>query len=209
MLMVIDYGVGNVGSIRNMIRHVGREAITVKDPAELEGASGIILPGVGKFGRGMKHLSEGGWIDALNRCVIEQQVPTLGICLGMQLMTRGSEESPGVKGLGWVAADTLRFQFEAEDRLRVPHMGWNIVKPVAGSSLMDDDYEEKRFYFVHSYHVVCDQDEDVAGTTFYGRRFVSAIQRGNLFGFQPHPEKSHRFGMDVFRKFIAMSEPTC
>ncbi len=209
MLMVIDYGVGNVGSIRNMIRYLGGEAISTKDPAELEGASGIILPGVGKFGRGMKHLREGGWIDALNRCVIERQIPILGICLGMQLMTRGSEESPGVEGLGWLAADTVRFQFEAEDRLRVPHMGWNIVKPSKNSRLLDDDGEEKRFYFVHSYHVVCDQDEDVAGTTFYVRRFISAIQRGNLFGFQPHPEKSHRFGMDVFRKFIAMSDPTC
>jgi len=206
--MIVNYGIGNLGSIRNMIHYVGGKAHIASDPSDIKNATGIILPGVGSFGRGMDLLRKGGWIDALNSKTLHDKVPTLGICLGMQLMGRRSEESPEVEGLCWIEADVVRFCCGENERLRIPHMGWNIIKPEPNSDLIGDD-EEKRFYFVHSYHVVCDQESDIAGTTFYGQTFVSAIQHDNIFGLQPHPEKSHRFGMDVFRKFLNMVAETC
>ncbi len=209
MLMIIDYGIGNLGSIKNMIQHVGADAYITNEPSQLKNATGIILPGVGSFGRGMDLLHKGNWIDALNSRTLQGGVPTLGICLGMQLMARQSEESTGIEGLGWLEADVVRFQCGKEDRLRVPHMGWNTVKPRPHSALIENDGVEKRFYFVHSYHVICDYETDIAGTTSYGQTFVSSVQHGNIFGIQPHPEKSHRFGMNVFKKFLGMTAKSC
>ena len=202
MIYIIDYGMGNVGSILNMIKYVGGEATITDNPKTLKFATGIILPGVGAFGRGMKNLHEYGWIEYLNEAALSKKIPTLGICLGMQLMTRSSQESPNIKGLGWFSADTIKFNFDDSKKFKIPHMGWNTIKPTKNSVLLKKTKAELRFYFVHSYHVVCESKDDIEALTNYGIDFVSAIGRENIFGLQPHPEKSHKFGMEIFKKFI-------
>ena len=202
MIYIIDYGMGNVGSILNMIKYVGGEATITDNPKTLESATGIILPGVGAFERGMKNLQEYGWIDYLNEAALSKKIPTLGICLGMQLMTRSSQESPNIKGLGWFSADTIKFNFDDSKKFKIPHMGWNTIKPTKNSVLLKKTKAELRFYFVHSYHVVCESKDDIEALTNYGLDFVSAIGKENIFGLQPHPEKSHKFGMEIFKKFI-------
>ncbi|GMU52081.1 MAG: imidazole glycerol phosphate synthase subunit HisH [Candidatus Xenobia bacterium] len=201
MTVIVDYQMGNVGSIMNMLKKVGAEAEISGDPEALRRATRLILPGVGAFDTGMRHLSDSGLIDVLNDRVLNDKVPVLGICLGMQLLTRRSEEG-SLPGLGWIEADTIRFQLED---LRVPHMGWNTLRAVNGSPLFQGYQEEPRYYFVHSYHVVCDNPEDAAGTTEYGLQFVSAVHRGNVMGTQFHPEKSHKFGMQLLRNFVALN----
>ena len=199
---IVDYGMGNVGSIRNMLRKVGARTLVASTPEALEGAAKIILPGVGAFNQGMGKLEAGGFRGALDHLVLERGVPILGICLGMQLFTHSSEEGSR-PGLGWVDAHTERFQRERiPASLRIPHMGWNTVTLRKPSPLFDGLTEEQRFYFLHSYHVVCEDAADVLTETEYGYPFVSAFSRGNIIGAQFHPEKSHRFGMEFFRRFV-------
>lgn len=202
LVAVVDYGVGNVGSIRNMLRKVGATHTVVTSPTELEAAGKIILPGVGAFDNAMQRLNDTGFLTTLTTLVLEQYRPVLGICLGMQLLTRRSEEG-SLPGLGWVAADTVSFQTEAMDSAqRIPHMGWNTVTVKKPTPLFEVNGEEQRFYFTHSYHVVCDDVADVLTETHYGYKFVSAFSRGNIYGAQFHPEKSHRFGMAFLRHFV-------
>jgi imidazole glycerol-phosphate synthase subunit HisH len=204
MMVIIDYGMGNVGSIANMLKKIGAKAVVASDVSRIENARGLILPGVGAFDSGMRNLRDSGLIDVLTRKVTLEKVPVLGICLGMQLMTRSSEEGTSA-GLGWIDAETVRFRFGAEDKtLRIPHMGWNTVLPVSESTLFDNTGDEQRFYFVHSYHVVCDDEADVAAKTHYGYDFVSALQKENIMGVQFHPEKSHRFGMKLLMNFAGI-----
>lgn len=205
MICIIDYGMGNVGSILNMIKYIGGEAKITDDPNSLDTATGIILPGVGAFGRGMRNLVKYKWIEPLNQAVINEKIPTLGICLGMQLMTRCSEESPNIKGLGWFPADTIKFNFINQKQTKIPHMGWNTFYPVKDSKLFQTYEQEQRFYFVHSYHVICDNKKDIGAKTKYGSNFVSAIEKNNIFGLQPHPEKSHKFGMRLFSNFLNLT----
>ncbi len=201
MIVVIDYGMGNVGSVVNMLRKVGADAEATGDVNAVARASKLVLPGVGAFDAAMTRLRERELVPVLNRRVLEEGVPILGICLGMQVMTESSEEGSEA-GLGWIAGGTQRFRFDdPAQRLRVPHMGWNVVRPAQPTPLFDGMYEEPRFYFVHSYHVTCRNEEDVMLTTEYGYRFVSGISRGNIFGVQFHPEKSHKFGMHLVRRF--------
>ncbi len=201
MIKVVDYGLGNVRSIVNMFKRIGVPARSAGAPEELADAKGIVLPGVGHFDRGMALLEERGWIPALDRLVREQQVPALGICLGMQLMTRASEEGSR-KGLGWIEASTVRFRFPNLDQPPVvPHMGWNLVRARKPHPLLADPALEWRFYFVHSYHVVCDNPADVLAESSYGIDFCSAFARDNIVGVQFHPEKSHRFGMRLLKSF--------
>jgi glutamine amidotransferase len=203
MIAIVDYDMGNVGSIANMLRKLGVESVITSDPAQLEVAEKLILPGVGAFDTGMTNLDRSGLIPVLNRKV-EQGTPVLGICLGMELLTRGSQE--GVcPGLGWIDGETVRFKFENGQKLNVPHMGWNSVQPSTPSVLLRDLPADARFYFVHSFHVVCDSADDVAGRTSYGYDFASVVERGNVFGTQFHPEKSHRFGMGLLRNFAAIA----
>lgn len=199
MITIVDYQMGNVGSIKNMLKKVGAESVISGDPDVLRKATKLILPGVGAFDTGMRHLADSGLIGVLNELVLEKQVPVLGICLGMQLLSRKSEEGT-LPGLGWIAADTVKFQLP---ELRVPHMGWNTLRPTNGSVLFQGYQEEPRYYFVHSYHVVCDDPHDAAGITHYGTDFTAAVQRANVMGAQFHPEKSHKFGMQLFRNFVA------
>ncbi|MEX0287215.1 MAG: imidazole glycerol phosphate synthase subunit HisH [Paracoccaceae bacterium] len=198
MISVIDYGVGNIGSILNMLRKIGAPGTAVSDPQAIAEASKLILPGVGAFDAGMEALNNTGAGPALLSAV-ENGTPVLGICLGMQLMTQGSEEGR-MPGLGLVSGHCARFELR-DKGLRVPHMGWNVATPKADAQLFDPDEPEHRFYFVHTYHVICDEAEDVAATTEYGHDFTCALARGTLFGVQFHPEKSHRFGMELLRRY--------
>jgi imidazole glycerol-phosphate synthase subunit HisH len=202
MIVIVDYGVGNVGSVSNMLRKVGARARVSADKADIEAADKLILPGVGHFGRGMAKLHETGLVPTLTEQVMERGKPVLGICLGMQMMTRGSDESND-PGLGWIDAYTHRFPDKAA--LRVPHMGWNVVRPQGRASLFAQEGEEaERFYFVHSYFVRPTNHEHVAASCDYGVDFAAAFEVDNIFGVQFHPEKSHLFGMDMFRRFIAL-----
>lgn len=199
MIAIVDYGVGNLGSILNMFKKIGVSAEIVEDPRRLAEADKILLPGVGAFDAGMHSLERSGMRAALEMCIRERKVPVLGICLGMQLMARSSEEG-ACSGLGWIQADVVRFQ-PGNSNLKVPHMGWNVVKAVREDSLIDSLPDESRFYFVHSYHVRCDKQEDVLLETTYGECFHSAFRCGNVWGVQFHPEKSHKFGMALLRNF--------
>lgn len=202
MIVIVDYGMGNLGSIANILRKVGAETVISRDMSVIESATKLILPGVGAFDEGMKNIHAFGLRDVLNRRVLHDHVPTLGICLGMQLMARGSEEGKS-DGLAWLAGDVKRFRFTAaHPALRVPHMGWNTVQAVKQSMLLARFPEPPRFYFVHSYYVACDDAGDVLAIASYGGDFTAAFQRGNLVGVQFHPEKSHKFGLTLFRNFV-------
>lgn len=199
MISIINYGLGNLGSIRNMFKKIGYESRIVESPAELDRATKIILPGVGSFDTGMKNLYDGKWIDSLNKRVLVDKVPTLGICLGMQLMCRKSEEGK-MGGLSWMAGDAKKFKFE-DNSLKVPHMGWNECIARKDSKLINDDFNERRFYFVHSYYVDMDSHDDILFETQYGRKFTSAFEKDNIIGMQFHPEKSHKFGLSILKNF--------
>jgi glutamine amidotransferase len=206
VVTIVDYGVGNLASIANMARKAGTTCVVSGDPKVLATAEKLILPGVGAFDRAMATLEERGLIPVLTERAMERLVPTLGLCLGMQLFGRGSEEGSR-PGLGWIAADNRRFHFSAAagTALKVPHMGWNYIEPAAPAALLERLPPEPRFYFVHSYHLQCDDPADVMCWTTYGYRFASGIHRGNLWGTQFHPEKSHTFGLAVLKNFFAHS----
>ncbi len=201
MIYIINYGVGNLSSIANIIKKVGGESEIINDVSLLKKAKKIILPGVGAFDHGMKKLEEHGWIDELNDAVLNRKIPVLGICLGMQLLCKSSEEGV-LPGLGWIDAEVKKFSFPEGSDLKIPHMGWNTVKVKKENPLIKETGEEQRFYFVHSYRVVCNNPEDTLATTNYGVEFTSSLSRHNILGAQFHPEKSHRFGMSFLKNFI-------
>lgn len=202
MIVVIDYGMGNMGSILNMLKKVGAEATVSSDKAVISRASKLILPGVGAFDNGMKNLNRLDLLPVLNRKAKDEKIPVLGVCLGMQLLTKGSEEGD-LPGLGWIDAETVKFRFDKSDQtLKIPHMGWNTVEIKRADGIFEDMHEEPRFYFVHSYYVKCAEDADVLATTHYGHEFTSSLRRENIWGTQFHPEKSHKFGMRVFQNFV-------
>lgn len=201
-ITILDYGVGNLGSIQNMIRKLGGRSEVGSDVRSIENATKIILPGVGAFDTGMALLNQTGLRAALDMAILEKRVPVAGICLGMQLMTDGSEEGR-LPGLGWVPAKTIRFVAEPDETMKIPHMGWSVVRKAKHSPVLQFLGDEPRFYFVHSYHVNCRDREDVLLTAQYGSvHFDAAFERGNILGFQFHPEKSHRFGMTLLKAFL-------
>lgn len=200
MIGVIDLGISNIGSVLNMFKHVGHEAKGISKKSELEECSKIVLPGVGSFDKGMAALQSSGLIDTLNKRVVEEKVPVLGICLGMQLMCSSSEEGR-LPGLGWIDARVMDFRGSAIPPSKTPHMGWNTVEVKKSIDLTSGFEPDTRFYFVHSYYVECANKLDVLLTTKYGSEFVSAFQVGNIIGAQFHPEKSHVFGANFFTKF--------
>ena len=202
MITIIDYGMGNLGSIHNMMKKIGADAVVSRDPNQIANADKLILPGVGSFDHGMRNLDESGLRAALEDCVIQKRKPVLGICLGMQLMTRSSEEGE-LPGLGWIDAVTKKFRFD-DPLLKVPHMGWNMVDIRNEEGLFGDMYSESRFYFVHSYYVSCCNPADTLATTSYGHEFTSAFRRENIMGVQFHPEKSHKFGMKLLQNFVEL-----
>ena len=204
MIGIINYGLGNLKSIQSIVSHVGGSSRVINSPDDIEGIKKFILPGVGAFDHGMRGLNDGKWIPVLNKLVLEDKMPILGICLGMQLMCKRSEEGQ-VPGLSWVNADVKRFSFgDNPHGLRIPHMGWNTIKLHKPTPLFSENDKEQRFYFVHSYHVVCEDASDVLATANYGFDFHAAIIKDNIIGLQFHPEKSHRFGKMFFKNFIAL-----
>ncbi len=204
MIAIVDYKMGNLGSIRNMLKKVGYPSVITSDASEIEKASMLILPGVGTFDTAMTHINEMGMLDVLNEKVLDKKTPILGICLGIQLLTRRSEEGK-LPGLGWIDGETVRFRFDQKETgLKIPHTGWNTVHPQRDDCLFRDMDAEAGFYFVHSYHVTCDTDDDVLATCHYGYDFVCAVRKGNILGTQFHPEKSHRYGMGVLENFVEL-----
>lgn len=202
-LSVVDAGLGNIKSIKRMVEHIGGSADIVSDPAALAGAEAVLLPGVGHYDYGMQLLHDGGWIEPLNQAAMVRKVPFLGICLGMQLMCRGSEEGAR-PGLGWIAADVKRIDTGGDARLKVPHIGWTDTRVQRSGDILRSDDPDLRFYYVHSYRMACDNRDEVLCTTDYGTRFDSGFVSGNLRGVQFHPEKSHRFGMELFRRWLGL-----
>ena len=202
MIAIVDIGIGNLGAIRNMLRKIGAESRITSDPEDIRAASKIILPGVGAFNHGMQALAESGLTDVLNEQALNDKKPVLGICLGAQMLGRGSEEG-SLPGLGWIDMDVVRFPRNAG--LRVPHMGWNVVTPSTQGGhvhpLFAGNDALPRFYFVHSFFMSCDHPEDTAATCDYGHPFTAAVARKNIWGVQFHPEKSHRFGAALLRNF--------
>lgn len=202
MIAIIDYGMGNIGSIANMLRKLGADCVVTSEPGVIAKAEKLILPGVGAFDAAMRRINESGLRAALDRTVTESGIPVLGICLGMQLLTDCSEEGV-LPGLGWIPAKTLAFSGRIDRTLKVPHMGWNRVAQHTPSPLTEglETVVEPRFYFVHSYFVKCEDEAHSILKTTYGFTYDSAIQKGNVFGVQFHPEKSHRFGMKLLQNF--------
>jgi len=203
---IIDYGVGNIGSIANMLKKVNEDAIITSDLEKIADAKKLVLCGIGAFDDGMSKLGNMGIIDILKKKVLTDKTPILGVCLGMQLFTKYSEEG-SKEGLGFISGHTQKFQFQETvpaggKPLRIPHMGWNLVNLSKKSKLFNDMYEEPRFYFVHSYHVVTDHPDDVLLTASYGYPFTAAFEKDNIIGVQFHPEKSHKFGMKLYENFV-------
>ncbi len=201
MIAVIDYGMGNVGSIINIFRKIGVPAILTNDIVQIENADKLILPGVGAFDNGMRNLNESGLADAIKVHAIEKQKPLLGICLGMQLLGRSSEEGKE-SGLGLIPFDNKRFEFDSDIELKIPHMGWDIAeRTVEDDPLVAGLAPLQRYYFVHSYHAVCDNEDNVLMICDYGYSFAAAVKRGKIYGVQFHPEKSHKFGMALLENY--------
>lgn len=201
MILILDCGTGNFSSIARMINLVGGECEIGHDVKKVKSASKIILPGVGHFDNGIKSIHQNGLTETLKCKVKNEKTPILGICLGMQLLCRMSEEGKEV-GLEFIEADVVKFKFNSESKLKIPHMGWNVVQPTTYSTLLPLGMEEQRFYFVHSFKVVPDSDNITTGVADYGGKFCAAFQKDNVYGVQFHPEKSHRFGMNLLKRFV-------
>jgi glutamine amidotransferase len=196
---IINYNLGNPKSIKNMLAYLGIESRISANHAEIVSAERLILPGVGHFQHGMEQIEQLGLIDILKKEVSENKKPILGICLGMQLLTRHSEEG-NLAGLGFIDAQTKKFELQ-DETLKVPHMGWNTVEFKKDSPMNTGVSINPRYYFVHSYFVDCANQNDILCTTQYGQEFVSGFQHENIFGLQFHPEKSHKFGMELLDNF--------
>lgn len=203
MIVVIDYDSGNIASVVNMLRKAGHVAAVSSQPQDIAAASALVLPGVGSFDHGVRQLRARGLPDLIKERV-SAGTPLLGVCLGMQLLALDSEEGE-LEGLGVVRAHVKRFSFPQGQGLPVPHVGWNKVVVRKNNPLLPHDDEERRFYFVHSYHVQCESADDVLSETDYGTRFTSGFSNGSVYGMQFHPEKSHRFGLDLFRRFVGLT----
>lgn len=201
-IIVINLNLGNIGSILNMLKRIGIIATASSSQRDIELAEKLILPGVGSFDTGIKNIHNLGLLSVLNRQVIDKRVPVLGICLGMQLFTKKSEEGI-LPGLGWIQSETVRFEAVPgqTSSLKIPHMGWNTIKIVKNDPVFSNSHDEGRFYFVHSYHIKCPQNY-ILSTTFHGYEFPSAIRSDNIWGVQFHPEKSHKYGMGLLKNFI-------
>ena len=206
MITIIDLNIGNIGSVVNMIKHVGGNCKVSSDPAEIKAATKLILPGVGSFDKAMNQLRYNKLEEVINEKSTLQKTPLLGICLGMQLLTNSSEEGKE-KGLGLIPAQTLSFKkaFDVKEiNERIPHMGWNDIRVEQENDLTKNLIESSRFYFVHSYYVKCSNKENCLMTSNYGFDFASAIVKDNVYGVQFHPEKSHKYGKKLITNFIKL-----
>jgi imidazole glycerol-phosphate synthase subunit HisH len=203
MIAIVDYGMGNVRSVQNAIEYLGEEAVVTARDEELAAADRLILPGVGAFGDAMANIEARGLVPLLKREVIERKKPFLGICLGLQLVANSSTEHRPHAGLGWFDAEVLRFDMP-DDKLKIPHMGWNEIEPCAPHALLAGlKPTQLVFYFVHSFHIVLKNPREAAATCTYGYPFTAAIARDNIFATQFHPEKSQDSGLQILKNFAA------
>ncbi len=203
MIVIINYKLGNLRSVQKTFERINYQCEITCDLAKIEKADKLILPGVGNFKKGMENLRELDMIDILTRKVIKEKTPILGICLGMQLMTKFSEEG-NVDGLGWLDSKVVRFETNDSSRWKIPHMGWNTINMIKDSLIITNDIIESSFYFVHSYYVKCNNRSDILSTTEFNIEFVSTIENGNIFGTQFHPEKSHKQGVLILKNFASL-----
>ena len=201
MIAVIDYGLGNVLAFKNVFNRLNIQVGVARSPEDLSEATQLILPGVGSFDHAMRQFDGSGMREKVEHLVLRCEIPILGVCVGMQMLAKSSEEGK-LSGLGWIDADVKRF-----DRSRMlpgthlPHMGWNDVKPVVGGGLFHGLEDDARFYFLHSYYFACHNSKDVLATSDYGAQFSAAVRRNNIYGVQFHPEKSHHFGSQLLKNF--------
>jgi len=198
-IQIIDVGIGNIASISNMLNKLGAKPVTISDPRNISSEDKIILPGVGAYDAGIIALEKHDMKEALKE-VAGTGTIIMGICLGMQLLFSNSEEGV-LSGLGLLDGKVVKFNLHDTD-LKIPHMGWKITTPKKNSLLFPSSDKEYRYYFVHSYHCLCENENDILATTFYGYDFATAVQMNNIFGVQFHPEKSHRFGMELLKNFV-------
>ena len=201
MITIVDYKTGNLGSIQNILKRIGEQSVVTSDKDQIADATKLILPGVGAFDTGMRNLRDLDLLGVLNNKVIVEKIPVLGICLGMQLFSNGSEEGE-LAGLGWIDALTVKFRFEDTLEYKSPHMGWNFLKQLKPSRLLENMICEPRFYFVHSYFLKTNDVTDTLASTTYEIEFTSVVEKENILGVQFHPEKSHKFGMRLLKNFV-------
>jgi len=204
MIVIVDYGMGNLRSVFHKVKKLTPDVALSSRPEDVLSADKLIIPGVGQYAAGMKNLKDWDLIDPLNNAVLEKKTPILGICLGMQLFTDYGEEG-GAEGLGWIRGRTIRLN---PHNLPIPHVGWNTIKTKKETRLFDGLPQDYGYYFTHSYHVVCEDREDVLATTTYGIEFTSALQKNNIVGVQFHPEKSHLHGVKIIENFIGQENAT-
>lgn len=204
MIVILNYGVGNILSIKNMLKKIGHDCLVATSESEVLSASKIILPGVGSFDYGMKKLRSASFFDAFESKARIDKIPVLGICLGAQMLLEESEEGTE-KGLGFISGVCRKFdKTRFNTQLPIPNMGWADVRYIKDSLINSQIKSTPRYYFVHSYHMCCDNKEDELAVAEYGYTFTAAINKDNIFGFQFHPEKSHKFGMEILNKFALL-----
>ena len=201
MITIIDYGLGNIRAFANVYERLNIPISVAKTADDLKGARKVILPGVGAFDRAMGKLDESGMRETLDEIVLVRQVPVLGICVGMQMLARSSEEGV-LPGLGWIDGTVKKFDVSVfSSKTRLPHMGWNTINPNNGNPLLVSFCSDSRFYFLHSYYFCCNDQTDTIATTEYGIQYSSAVNHRNIFGVQFHPEKSHQWGIQLLKNF--------
>lgn len=204
MIAIIDYGSGNIQAIKNIYKKLKIECKFVSKPTQLNGVDKIILPGVGAFDEAMTQLNESGMREVLDLMVLDQKIPVLGVCVGMQIMAASSDEGK-LDGLGWFDAQVKIFDESIiKHKPKLPHMGWNEIQPKNEHPIFTSIDVEKGFYFLHSYYFECHEVKDILASTFYGDIFDCAVNKGNIFGFQFHPEKSHSNGINLFKNFAEL-----
>jgi imidazole glycerol-phosphate synthase subunit HisH len=203
MTVIVDYGVGNVASLYNMFQHIGGDAVISRDPDVILNARSLVFPGVGAFDHAMLRIRSSGILPALEKAVLERRTPVLGVCLGMQMLADASEEG-SEPGLGWIKGRSRRLKPDATLDLKVPNNGWRNIRVLRNSPVLGDVGTEQRFYFNHSYFLSCDTPSDTAAVFDFGEDICCAVARGNIWGVQFHPEKSHSFGMDVLGRFLTL-----
>lgn len=203
IIVIINYNMGNLRSVYNKFKKMNIECLISSNCNDIEKADKLVLPGVGHFKRGMQNLANMNLLEPINKKVIDQRTPIFGICLGTQLFAKKSEEG-NCEGLGWLDAEVVRFQIDNKKKYKVPHMGWNNVVITNSNKIDQNIKKDDQFYFVHSYHLDCKNENDIWMKTSYEYEFVSAIRHENIFGTQFHPEKSHDVGYELLKKFVEL-----
>ncbi|MFN0290504.1 imidazole glycerol phosphate synthase subunit HisH [Pedobacter helvus] len=204
MIVLVDYGLGNINAFANVFKRVDVAVKTAKNVSELQGASKIILPGVGAFDHAMEKLHASGMKETLDEFVLEKKMPIIGICVGMQMLANSSDEG-NLPGLSWIDATVKKFDEKIiTQKTKLPHMGWNDVHPIAERSSLFNGLDHSLFYFLHSYYFQCNNEEDIIATASYGIEFTCAVKHANIYGVQFHPEKSHHYGEQLLHNFAKL-----